>query len=324
MNNDKTVAIGVLAFNEQDFIEEVLNNLLTLNVHVYVINDGSTDSTMNILKRFETNPLITIIDNPKNMGAGNSTLKILKEIRKNNYYYMLKIDGDNQFKLEDVKKILALLQTKKYDFIKSNRFWSKGIEGAIPQKRYLGNLLATILLQIVSGTNKIYDPLNGLFAIKVEILDIINERIYPKRYGYPFYFSAISVISFYRIYQINNVVTYGAEKSSLSSFKMVFTLSRLITYFYILKIKKKLLIGKYQRSAFLDILSVSFLFISLLTLLRFFLIFLPINFFDTSNIGSWALISLVLVLFNVLIFVEAFKEEKAARDRFIENEDLIE
>ena len=39
--------------------------------------------------------------------------------------------------------------------------------GKIPRRRYFGNLFATIMLQFISGTNKLYDPLNGLFGINV-------------------------------------------------------------------------------------------------------------------------------------------------------------
>ena len=36
-----------------------------------------------------------------------------------------------------------------------------GIEGNIPKKLYFGNLIATMLLQFKTGTNKLYDALNG-------------------------------------------------------------------------------------------------------------------------------------------------------------------
>ena len=113
---------------------------------------------------------------------------MLKKTKSENFKYLLKVDGDNQFKASDIKRVINLLETEKYDFIKSNRFWSKGIEGNIPNKRYLGNLFATMLIQFISGSNKIYDPLNGLFAIDVKVLDIINPKVFPKRYGYPFLF----------------------------------------------------------------------------------------------------------------------------------------
>ena len=246
----KKIAIGILAYNEESHIENVLNEILTLKKDVYVLNDSSTDKTMKILEKNEYFKNFTIINNLKNEGAGNSTLKLIETIKNDGFDFVIKVDGDNQFKLEDINKIIKLHEDNDYDFIKSNRFWERGIEGKIPRRRYFGNLFATIMLQFISGTNKLYDPLNGLFGINVKVLNFINKKVYPKRYGYPFYFSGLSAISFFKVFQINNVVSYGSEKSNLSSIRMFFTLIRLTFHFLILKIKNKMLIGKYQRSAF--------------------------------------------------------------------------
>ena len=102
---------------------------------------------------------------------------------------------------------------------------------------------------------------------------------------------------------------------------MFFTLIRLTFHFLILKIKTKMLIGKYQRSAFLDILFLTFLFLTLLIFIRFVLIFSSIQFFNTSFVGSWALILLLISFFTIFIFVESFKEEKSIRNEFIRNEE---
>ena len=317
----KKIAIGILAYNEESHIESVINEILTLKKDVYVLNDSSTDETMNILERMNISKKFTIINNLKNEGAGNSTLKLIETIKNDGFEFVIKVDGDNQFKLEDVNKIIKLHEDNDYDFIKSNRFWEKGIEGKIPRSRYFGNLFATIMLQFISGTNKLFDPLNGLFGINVKVLNYINKKVYPKRYGYPFYFSGLSAISFFKVFQINNVVTYGSEKSNLSSIRMFFTLIRLTIHFLILKIKNKMLIGKYKRSAFLDSVFLFFLILNFIIFLRFVLIFTSIQIFNSSFIGSWALILLLISFFTVFLFIESFKEEKAIRSDYINNEE---
>ena len=315
------IAIGILAHNEESHIKKVIKDISSLNVDFYVLDDFSTDKTPSIIKNLNKDLKFTIIENIKNEGAGSSTLKLLEKIKDDGFEYLIKVDGDNQFKLDDVKKMIRLFNENNYDFIKSNRFWEKGIEGKIPNKRYFGNLFATMILQFVSGTNKLFDPLNGLFGVNVKVLNYIQRNVYPKRYGYPFYFSSLSAISFFKIFQINNTITYGNQKSNLSSIKMFFTLIRLTFHFLILKIKNKMLIGKYQRSAFLDILFLTFLFLTLLIFIRFVLIFSSIQFFNTSFVGSWALILLLISFFTIFIFVESFKEEKSIRNEFIRNEE---
>ena len=317
----KKIAIGILAYNEESHIENVLNEILTLKKDVYVLNDSSTDKTMKILEKMNISKNFTIINNLKNEGAGNSTLKLIETIKNDGFDFVIKVDGDNQFKLEDINKIIKLHEDNDYDFIKSNRFWERGIEGKITRRRYFGNLFATIMLQFISGTNKLYDPLNGLFGINVKVLNFINKKVYPKRYGYPFYFSGLSAISFFKVFQINNVVSYGSEKSNLSSIRMFFTLIRLTFHFLILKIKNKMLIGKYQRSAFLDSVFLFFLILNFIIFLRFVLIFTSIQIFNSSFVGSWALILLLISFFTIFLFIESFKEEKSIRSEYINNEE---
>ena len=317
----KKIAIGILAYNEEQHIESVLNEILTLNRDVYVLNDSSTDRTMDILEELNTTKNFTIINNIKNEGAGNSTLKIIERAKNDGFEFVIKVDGDNQFRLDDINKIINIYEDKNYDFIKSNRFWENGIEGKIPRNRYFGNLFATVMLQFISGTNKLFDPLNGLFGINVKVLNYINKKVYPKRYGYPFYFSGLTAISFFKIFQINNVVSYGTEKSNLNSIKMFFTIIRLSLHFLILKIKNKILIGKYQRSAFLDFVFLFFLVLNFIVFLRFALIFTSIQIFNTSFVGSWALILLLISFFTMFLFIESFKEEKSIRNDHIGNEE---
>jgi len=50
---------------------------------------------------------------------------------------------------------------------------------------------------------------------------------------------------------------------------------------------------------------------------RFILIFTPLKYFDTSYVGSWALILLTIGMFTIFIFIESFKEEKEIRSEYI-------
>ena len=260
------IAIGILAHNEESHIKKVIKDISSLNVDFYVLDDFSTDKTPSIIKNLNKDLKFTIIENIKNEGAGSSTLKLLEKIKDDGFEYLIKVDGDNQFKLDDVKKMIRLFNENNYDFIKSNRFWEKGIEGKIPNKRYFGNLFATMILQFVSGTNKLFDPLNGLFGVNVKVLNYIERNVYPKRYGYPFYFSSLSAISFFKIFQINNTMPME-PKSNLSSIKMFFANQ---TYFSFLNIKNQNQNVNWKISTFsISRYFFTFLFLTLLTFIRF-------------------------------------------------------
>ena len=59
------IAIGILAYNETDYIEDVVNSLCELGLPIYVIDDKSTDNTSNILKELLKENKISLIQNTK-------------------------------------------------------------------------------------------------------------------------------------------------------------------------------------------------------------------------------------------------------------------
>ena len=312
------ILIGVLAYNVDKYLDSLLSSLLKLNKKIIVIDDFSNDKTTEILEK-HTNDRLDFIRNEKNYGAGYSTRKLIEYAEKNNFTFLIKVDGDGQFLVEDVKKIIELRESKGYEFIKSNRFWKDGIEGNIPKKRFFGNLLATIFMQVTTGTNKLFDPLNGLFGISTRIYEMLEAKSYPKRYGYPYFITVSAIINDFRTHQINNVVIYQDQKSTLNSVKMLYTIVKLSIIFFFKKIKLKKSIGKYQRSAFLDILFISSLFISTYLLLQLIYI---VYFANTSLIkpGNLLYILIFSIITCVLIFISSFKEEKAIRNTYISSE----
>ncbi len=315
----KKIAIGVLAYDVEKYIEQVLTDLSQTKEQLYVIDDSSNDNTLEILENFQQKVPMKIIRNKKNIGAGASTRKLIEVAKSDGYDMILKVDGDGQFIIQDVIKILDIASKNNYKYIKSNRFWEGGIKGNIPKKRFFGNLLATMFLQVTTGTNKLYDPLNGLFAISTSIISDTNFKYYPKRYGYPYYFSVSAIINGYETYQINNVVIYNDQSSNLRSTIVLFTIIKLSIIYYFKKIKIKKNIGLYQRSAFLDL---TFIISFILTLYLLIQLIFTVYFANVVLIRSGNLLIILIfsILFNIFIFIASFKEEKSIRNTYIYSE----
>jgi len=317
VKDKKTIAIGILAYNEELNIENVIRNLLTLNVNLYIINDFSKDNTKKILEQFKNLENVKIINNNKNLGAGISTKRFIQEAVQDGYEFIVKVDGDGQFLIEDVIKIIDIYLKNDYEFIKSNRFWANGIVGEIPKIRFFGNLLATLLMQFSIGSSLLYDPLNGLFGISTKINDKLESKSYPNRYGYPFFITISAVLNNLKTKQINNTVVYADEKSNLNSFKVLFTLLKLSALFYFKKYKLKKLEGRLQKSAFFDVM---FLFFttSFICEVAYLLIttFTQINsFIRSSNLFNLMLISLLLSIYS---FNTSYKDESNFRNELID------
>lgn len=317
MKNKNTIALGVLAYNEELNIENVIRDLLTLNINLYIINDFSKDNTKKIVEQFKNLENVKIINNNKNLGAGLSTKKLIQEAMQDGHDFIIKVDGDGQFLIEDVVKIIDIYLKNDYEFIKSNRFWTSGIVGKIPKIRFFGNLFATLLMQFSIGSNLLLDPLNGLFGVSTKIHDKLNSKSYPKRYGYPFFITISAVLNNFKTKQINNTVVYANEKSNLNSLRIFFTLLKLSIKFYFKKYKLKKVEGRLQKSAFFDIIFLFFI-TSFIVLIIYLLIttFTEINsFISSSNLFNLIFICLFLSIYSFNI---SYKEEIIFRNELID------
>jgi hypothetical protein len=318
--NLKNTAICILSFNTEAYISKVLEELVELKKPLLIIDDGSTDSSYSLVDSFiRANPSleISLFKNEKNQGAGYSCRKLIKEANNLGYKYILKVDGDDQFNISDIKKIIIELETEKYDFIKSNRFWDGGITGDIPKIRYFGNIIATQFLHYATGLSKIYDPLNGLFAVHTDIHKSLDVKNYPKRYGYPFFITCEAILKEYQSLQINNQISYESQKSSIRPYKLLFNLIRQTFFFNRKKFKLKKNNYRLHKSLFYELVFRIFVFFDILLITRFTLgYFTEIPIFQT-NIAGWGILLVIFTSLTVYIYSLSFNLENNYRKEMI-------
>jgi|TARA_B100001094_G_scaffold149431_1_gene144643 hypothetical protein len=314
--NLKKTAICILSYNTESYISKVLKELVDLERPLLIIDDCSTDSSYSMVDSFiKDNPSheILLFKNQKNQGAGYSCRKLIKEANNLGYKYIVKVDGDDQFNVSDIKKIIIELETEKYDFIKSNRFWDGGITGDIPKIRYFGNIIATQFLHYATGLSKIYDPLNGLFAVSTDIHKSLNVKNYPKRYGYPFFITCEAILKEYRSLQINNQISYESQQSSIRPYRLLFNLIRQTFFFNRKKFKLKKNNYRLHKSLFYELVFRILVFCDILLMARFILgYFTEIPIFQT-NIAGWGILLVIFTSLTVYIYSLSFNLENNYR-----------
>jgi len=94
-NNRVNTSVIVPVYNQEKYIERCIRSLLNqkLNRNSYeiiVIDDGSTDASLKIIKKYNDN--IKILKNDKNMGLPFSLNKGIKESNAN---YVVRVDADD-------------------------------------------------------------------------------------------------------------------------------------------------------------------------------------------------------------------------------------
>lgn len=120
--NDK-VSVIIPAFNAEEFIEESLNSVFNQTykkLEIIVINDGSTDNTLNILKEIKKKNLNLNILDIKNHGQGyGRNLAVTKATGD----YILFVDADDIINPLTIETALMTIIKDKSDFVFFN--WSR-------------------------------------------------------------------------------------------------------------------------------------------------------------------------------------------------------
>lgn len=309
----------ILAFNEEKNIKKTVNSYLSDFNYVLVVNDSSTDKTSEILENLkQSNSNLIVIKNKKNLGAGYSFQVGLDYISENlkESDVIIKIDGDGQFDRKDVITSKELLETKKIDFVKCNRFWDNGIIGNIPTIRYLGNSMASLLVKFITGQFNLNDPLNGLFGFRYSFIKSIEIPKTFKRYGYPFYLNCTAVSNNLLITEIYNIVKYDVgEKSQLKALPLLIKLIKYSFKYFVTNLSKKLRNSQLQISAIMDLF---FLFLQILSISTIYKL-IRVRFFDISGSQTnWLVLFVIIQLFSlVVIYISKNLENKYRSNNFL-------
>jgi glycosyltransferase involved in cell wall biosynthesis len=97
-----TTLVLIPAFNEAENIKDVIKETRKAlpGAHICVLDDGSTDNTRHILSQILG---ITVLHHPYNAGIGGAIWTGFHFFLKNNFDYLVRIDGDGQHPPEQGK-----------------------------------------------------------------------------------------------------------------------------------------------------------------------------------------------------------------------------
>ncbi|MBD3228845.1 MAG: glycosyltransferase [Candidatus Lokiarchaeota archaeon] len=163
----KKIIIVIPAFNEEKTIEDVINGCKKHSENIIVVNDGSNDKTEEIAYELGA----TVISFYRNRGLGNAMKTGLKEALREEADIVITIDGDAQYKTEEIPKLLEVIEKNQADLVLGSRFLGK-IEKMSATKR-LGNKVFAWMVRNVTGL-PLKDPNTGFRVIKSEVIKSIN------------------------------------------------------------------------------------------------------------------------------------------------------
>ena len=168
------LAIVIPAKNEQKTISKVISSLKKFG-DIYIVDDSSSDSTLNIIKKLNVN----IILNNKEIGYEKSLLKGILTVldEKNSYEFIATFDADGEHDPNFLKNIdnpnFDILIGSRNKFNRSSEyifsFFSKKIFN-------IRDMLSGLRIYKVSFLKKIYKHIKfGFINTHILILAVINN-----------------------------------------------------------------------------------------------------------------------------------------------------
>lgn len=161
------ILIIIPAYNESVNIGSVLNDIKhnISNADVVVINDCSTDSTVEIVKKAGVN----CISNLFNMRYAWAVQTGIKYAKDHNYNFAILMDADGQHIASEAKKLYETATKTNSDIVIGSRYL-KDLGYPCPFFRKIGTKFFSRLIRLFTR-QKIADPLSGFQCLNKQVIN---------------------------------------------------------------------------------------------------------------------------------------------------------
>ena len=237
------IAAVIPAYRVQREIESVLRELPAYVRYIIVVDDASPDDTSALVMRLANRDRRIIpLRHAQNQGVGGAMVTGFKKALELGAQIVVKIDGDGQMDAAHLPALLAPLIEGKADYAKGNRFRDFESLRRMPWIRRVGNMGLSFMTKAASGYWNCFDPTNGFFAIRAEVL----ARLPLEKIDHGYFFETSMLAQLYLldafVLDVPIPARYRGEVSSLSiyrvliefPFKLIATLLRRMWFKYYL------------------------------------------------------------------------------------------
>ncbi len=272
MYKGKSVCVVVPAHNESGQISRVIETMPDYVDHIVVVDDKSTDDTVDQVKAYQTeDERVVLIAHERNQGVGGAIASGYKWAHAARIDLTAVMAGDGQMDPADLPALLDPVAADAADYSKGNRLITGEAYQKIPKVRYFGNAFLSLLTKIASGYWHIADSQSGYTVINRRALALIDwDRMYPS-YGQPNDILIRLNIYNLRVRDVPVEPVYNVgEKSGIRIRKVIFTISWLLIRMFFWRMKEKYIIRNFHPLIFFYAFGALFGLLSALLFLRVF------------------------------------------------------
>jgi len=214
---DFNLTVVIPAYHVADEIESVLSDLPGYLRHIIVVDDASPDNTSELVQDFaERDSRIVLIRHAQNQGVGGAMLTGFQKALELGAQVVVKLDGDHQMDPAHIPALVTPLLEGKADYAKGNRFRDFESLQHMPLIRRVGNLGLSFLTKAATGYWNCFDPTNGYFAIRAEVL----AQLPFERIARSYFFETSMLANLYLldvfVLDVPLPARYRGERSSMS------------------------------------------------------------------------------------------------------------
>src|SRR5688572_4822007 len=139
------ICVVIPTYNNSNTLPKVLDGVLQYTNEVIVVNDGSTDETLQLLENYQS---IHLISYPKNVGKGWALRNGFEKALELGYEYVITIDSDGQHFPDDLPRFIEKLESSGPALIIGARNMD---QSSVPGKSSFGHKFSNFWFWIETG-----------------------------------------------------------------------------------------------------------------------------------------------------------------------------
>lgn len=224
------VAAVIPVYNNERTVESVISSVLEYCSDVIVVNDGCTDGTADILKRYEGK--IKVLTHPFNYGKGAALLNAMKYAAQEGFKYLIAIDADGQHSASDIPAFLEKAKERRL-VVGARNIAADGM----PRKSTFANKFSNFWYKLETGV-KLSDTQSGFRMYPVQDLNL-EKNYWTSGYEFELEILVAAAWQGLEVCEVPVSVWYPPEEERVSHFRpfrdfMRITILNTILVFYCL------------------------------------------------------------------------------------------
>jgi len=166
--------IVIPVYNHSRTLREVVLRALPVHPHVMVVDDGSTDDGLAMIKDLN----VRIVRHDKNRGKGSAIMSAAREARDLGMTHLITIDADGQHDPAEVPVFLEKIEKEPLAIVVGKRDFAGR---AVPFSSRFGRRFSNFWLRVQTGRS-LEDTQSGFRAYPIEILEWL--KLHEKRFSF--------------------------------------------------------------------------------------------------------------------------------------------